>query len=93
MANKSIIGQVVTYTGDDHPYLKGYKVRIVAVMKPATADSDGPYINDQDELDREYGGKITAADRLEVQPYLEKQGRFSFVTSDPVATDFPELLS
>ena len=30
---------------------------------------------------------VTADDRIEVQPWMEKEGRFSFVTSDPRAVD------
>jgi len=29
---------------------------------------------------------VKANDRVEVQPFLEKEGRFSFVSSDPKAT-------
>lgn len=40
-----IIGSTTTYHGTEHPYLKGYKVRIVAVLKNAARpdiDVDGP---------------------------------------------------
>jgi len=30
---------------------------------------------------------VTADDRVEVQPWLEAEGRFSFVASDPRAID------
>jgi hypothetical protein len=30
---------------------------------------------------------VTADDRIEVQPWLEAESRFSFVTSDPRAVD------
>ena len=36
-----ILGSTTTYNGTEHPYLRGYKVRIVAVMKrAATPDQD-----------------------------------------------------
>jgi len=66
-------------------------VRIIAVLKNAARpdiDVDGPdyaHISDEDDLAR--AGGVTAADRLEVQPWMEKEGRFSFVTSDPRAMD------
>jgi hypothetical protein len=30
---------------------------------------------------------VTADDRVEVQPWIEKEGRFSFASSDPRAID------
>ena len=84
-----ILGSTMTYHGTEHPYLKGYKVRIVAVLKNAARpdiDVDGPdYAHIEDELAR--AGGVTADDRIEVQPYLEKEGRYSFVTSDPMACE------
>ena len=86
-----ILGSTTTYHGTEHPYLKGYKVRIVAVMKRAAApdfdhDSDEyRYLRDEDDLAR--AGGLTADDRVEVQPWLEGEQRWSFVTSDPRAID------
>ena len=86
-----ILGSTTTYHGTEHPYLNGYRVRIVAVLKNAARpdiDVDGPdyaHISDEDDLAR--AGGVTADDRLEVQPWMEKEGRFSFVTSDPRAMD------
>jgi len=86
-----ILGSTTTYHGTEHPYLKGYKVRIVAVLKNAARpdiDVDGPdydHISDEDDLAR--AGGVTADDRIEVQPWIEKEGRFSFVTSDPRSVD------
>ena len=88
---KKIIGKVTTYHGDEHPYLKGYQVRIVAVLHNAAKpdiDVDGPdydHISDDEDLARAVG--VTRHDRIEVQPWLEKEGRYSFVTSDPKAVD------
>jgi hypothetical protein len=85
------IGTTTTYTGTEHRFLRGQKVRIIAVLKNAARpdiDVDGAgydHIDDEDELVR--AGGITADDRVEVQPWLEEEGRFSFVTSDPRATD------
>ena len=88
---KKIIGKVTTYNGTEHGHLKNYKVRIVAVMrnslKPGIEDDDPEqdYIRDDDYLQQT--GGVTIFDRIDVQPWLEKEGRFSFVTSDARAQD------
>ncbi|MBN1656516.1 MAG: hypothetical protein JXA30_22285 [Deltaproteobacteria bacterium] len=86
-----IIGAVTTYHGDEHRYLRGYKVIIIAVLKNAAKpdiDVDGPeYANISDEEELQRAGGVTADDRIEVSPYLEKEGRYSFVSSDPRAID------
>jgi hypothetical protein len=84
------IGTVTTYHGTEHPYLRGLKVRIVAVFKNAVdpnaeLDHDNDYITDDEHLARV--GGVTAQDRVEVVPWLEKEGRHSFVSSDPRAID------
>jgi hypothetical protein len=81
-----ILGSTTTYNGTEHPYLRNCKVRIVAVMKRAAApDQDGSYLRDEDAVAR--AGGVTADDRIEVQPWLEEERRWSFVTSDPRALD------
>ncbi len=86
-----IFGSTTTYHGTEHSYLKGYKVRIVAVLKNAARphiDVDGPdYARITDESDLASAGGISADDRVEVQPWIDEEGRFSFVTSDPKAVD------
>ena len=84
------LGTVTTYHGTEHPYLRGHKVRIIAVFKNAARsdydpDAKDSYLNDETDIVRR--GGVTAADRVEVQPWLEKEGRFSFVSSDPRAVD------
>ncbi|MBN2258121.1 MAG: hypothetical protein JW704_09880 [Anaerolineaceae bacterium] len=79
-----VIGRVTTYKGTEHHYLNGYKVRIIAVLKPGMGEDD-QYIRDDEALER--AGGVTVKDRVEVQPWLEKEGRFSFVTSDAKAQD------
>ena len=84
------IGITTTYDGTEHAYLRGHKVRIVAVLKNALrADYDpdrgGQHITNEHDLER--AGGVTADDRVEVQPWLEAEGRFSFVSSDPRAID------
>ena len=84
---KKIIGSTTTYQGTEHPYLKGTKIRIVAVLKNAARpdiDLDGPdhdYISD--DIDLERVGGVTAFDRMEVQPlnnnrYLRTQNHCDY---------------
>lgn len=84
------LGTTTTYDGTEHAYLRGHKVRIVAVLKNALRadhdpDRDGQYIRDEEDLER--AGGVTADDRVEVQPWLAAERRFSFVSSDPRAID------
>lgn len=84
------IGTITTYDGDEHPCLRGHRVRVVGVMKGGAASDDDPdregsYLRDEEDLVR--AGGITADDRVEVQPWLEREKRWSFVTSDPRAID------
>lgn len=84
------IGTITTYDGDEHPYLRGHKIRIVVVLPHAAAsdfdpDRESRVLRDDDEIER--AGGVTADDRIEVQPWLERERRWSFVTSDPRAMD------
>ena len=84
------LGTTTTYDGTEHAYLRGHKVRIVSVLKNALRadydpDRDGQYIRDEEDLER--AGGVTADDRVEVQPWLAAERRFSFVSSDPRAID------
>ena len=81
------IGTTTTYTGTEHSFLRGQKVRIIAVLKGAARPDidDYAHLDDDDELAR--AGGVTADDRVEVQPWLEDEQRWSFVTSDPRAVD------
>lgn len=84
------LGTTTTYDGTEHAYLRGHKVRIIAVLKNALRadydpDRDGQYIRDEEDLER--AGGVTADDRVEVQPWLAAERRFSFVSSDPRAID------
>jgi len=84
------LGATTTYDGTEHGYLRGHKLRIIAVLKNALRDDydpdqDGQYIREEDDLER--AGGVTTDDRVEVQPWLAAEGRFSFVSSDPRAID------
>ena len=54
-------GMVMRYVGDDHPFMKGLKVKLVA-----------PIVGDN--------GRSTGF--WDVAPWIEEEGRFSWVTSD-----------
>ena len=59
-----ILGSTTTYHGTEQPYLRGYKVRIVAVMKRRAApdhdlDRDGSYLRDEHEITRAGGVSIS----------------------------------
>jgi hypothetical protein len=70
------IGTITTYDGNEHLYLRGHKVRIVAMLPRAAApdfdpDRDGAVLRDDDEVER--AGGISADDRVEVEPWLERE--------------------
>ena len=92
MKTKKIIGTVTRYTGDEHPYLRSYDVRIVAVLHNGNAepDEDGEipgYEHLDNDTDIARFGGVTANDRIEVVPYINKEKRYSWVSSDPRAED------
>lgn len=80
-----VIGRRTTYHGEEHPYLRGYEVVIVAVLKDALRVEEHGHLTTDEEI-RGAGG-VSADDRIEVAPVLPKEGRLSFVTSDPRAID------
>ena len=85
---KKTLGTVTTYHGNEHRYLRGHQVRIIAVIKNAARedyDADDGYLTDEEDIARR--GGVTPDDRVEVQPWIEKEERFSFVSSDPRAID------
>lgn len=70
--------------------MTGSTVRIIGVIKGAASDAynpdeEGSYITDNESLAR--AGGVTASDRVEVQPWIEREGRFSFASSDARAVD------
>lgn len=80
------IGSIATFNGTSHPYLNGSSVRVEYVIKGANATGFDPdvdeyaRIDDADELAS--AGGITYEDVVIVAPWIEKAGRYSFVTSD-----------
>jgi len=93
MANK-VIGTVTGYTGTEHPYLRGYQVKVLAIFKGAAAPGhdpdDGFAVATSDDELATLGG-LGRHDRAEVVPWLETEGRFSFVSSDPRVADLEAL--
>lgn len=79
-----VIGRRTTCDSDEHPYLRGYEVVVIAVLKNALRVEEYDYLTTEEAV-RAAGG-VGPDDRLEVAPILPKEG-LSFVTSDPRATD------
>jgi hypothetical protein len=80
-----VIGRRTTYYGDELPYLRGYDVVIVAVLKDALRVEEHGHLTTEEDVCR--AGGVSADDRIEIAPVLPKEGRLSFVTSDPRAID------
>jgi hypothetical protein len=75
--SKSVIGSVTTYRGSI-TWLRG-KVRIYAVKR-----GDSYY---RDDIDLARAGGLRSTDTVEVQPWIASKGRYSWVTSDPLASE------
>ena len=91
---EKVIGTDTRYIGDELEFLRGARVRIIAVMHDALRpgadlDSDGSLVRDDDHLVRV--GGVTRFDRIEVAPFIGD--RVSFVTSDPRAIDLEGFAS
>jgi hypothetical protein len=84
-----IIGLITIYNGTEHKYLIGYTVKVIGViknaLKPGVGEEEVENLTDEDSIKR--AGGVTAYDRLEVQPWIEKTGSWGFATSDPRAID------
>ncbi|MCG8419625.1 MAG: hypothetical protein MJE77_16965, partial [Proteobacteria bacterium] len=80
-----VIGRVTSYQGTEFPFMDGNYVKILAVMKDAESNEESDYLTDDDAIAN--AGGINPRDRLEVAPWIEQKGRFSFVTSDARAID------
>ena len=79
------IGLRTRYLGEEHPYLRDHEVVIVAVLKDALRLEEHGYLTTDEEIEK--AGGVGPDDRIEVAPILPKEGRLSFVTSDPRAID------
>lgn len=84
-SSEPVIGVVTTYCGTELPYLRGYTVRVIAVLKAGVSpDEADRRLTDEQDIARL---QIYADDRIEVAPWLAAEGRYSFVTCDPLACD------
>lgn len=82
---KKVIGTVHTYRGTEFKFLEGKKCKVLAVFRTDLGpDADESILCDDDEV-AEVG--IKPDYRVEVQPWIESEGRFSWATSDPLARD------
>ncbi len=79
-----VIGLRTTCDSDEHPYLRGYEVVVIAVLKNALRVEEYDHLTTEEAV-RAAGG-VGRDDRIEVAPILPKEG-LSFLTSDPRAID------
>lgn len=87
---QQVIGFETTYTGSEHPYLAGYRVKVIAVLKGAAASDfnpDRPGMLITDDATLAQNGGLTTDDRVEVLPWIAKDRDWSFCSSDSRATD------
>ena len=87
---KRVIGSTTVYEGWSQPYLRGHQLKVIAVLKgrahaDADVDDENAYVTTDEHLARV--GGVTADDRVEVVPFIEKEGRWSWASSDPRAVD------
>lgn len=96
--NAKVIGTItVCINNGEFLYLARHcLVKVIAVFKGAAAanydpEMDCPIATTDEEL-ASLGG-LDANDRVEVQPWIEERGRFSFASSDPRAIDLEAFAS
>ena len=87
---KKVIGSTTTYGGHRQAYLRGHQLKIIAILKgrahaDADVDDENAYVTDDVHLARV--GGVTADDRVEVVPFIELEGRWSWASSDPLASE------
>ena len=78
-----VIGLRTTCDSEEHPYLRGFEVVVVAVLKNALSTEEYDVLTTEDAV-RAAGG-VGRDDRVKVAPILAK-GELSFISSDPRAT-------
>ncbi len=86
MPTMKIIGTVTTYTGSDHPYLRGHRVVIIAIHKGVLVSPDDYSILRDDLEIAAAGGVDDEVDLVEIAP-VHADGRASWVTSDAKVID------
>lgn len=93
-----IIGTITRYVGHEFPHLRDRDIKIVVVLKNLAKLGVSYDSEDFDMVHTDEGivkaGGVTADDCIEVQPWMDDEKRFSWISSDPVATDlacFPDV--
>jgi hypothetical protein len=86
---KKTLGTVTTYHGNEHRYLRGHDVRIIAVIKNAARedydpDADDGYLTDEEDIARR--GGVTENDRAAARQALERLEEMN-----PTLSALPEL--
>lgn len=81
---RPIIGLITTYVGEEHPYLHGRKVKILAVLRDIPGTDDHASFTTDFEV--EAAGGVQATDRVDVAPIMAGR-RPSFASSDARAID------
>lgn len=84
------IGQITMYYGQGWPQMYGTKVRMSIVHKNGLApdsdpDDDSNYIDNDEDLAK--AGGLGELDWVDVYPWIESEGRFSWVAHDAHAVD------
>jgi hypothetical protein len=70
------IGDTVTYIGDRHPSISGHQCRVVSIHRDYHVDPErGPVLH----VD---GAEAQPNDLIEIAPFLDSKGRWSWVTHD-----------
>ena len=80
---QNLIHKVATYQGAGNPYLQGYDVLVVAVVKRPGGDPDAGTVCHAKEAHADAGGLNPEHDIIEVVAWLgEPYNRWGFVPSD-----------
>jgi hypothetical protein len=75
-----LLGQTAIYRGTAHPWLTGLRIEILGIFKVRPGQPDPELF--QDEVELATLGGHAPTDTALVAPWIEKEGRFSWVTSD-----------
>lgn len=79
----ALIGTVCRYTGGEHAFLRHTRCYVRAVLR-----DERVYITTDVAL-AALGG-LQPGDRADVTPWIRSEGRWSWVTSDPLVADLTE---
>ena len=89
---RDLIHKVATYQGPGHPYLQGYDVLVVSVVRRPGRDPDAGTVCHTDEALANAGGLDPEHDIIEVVAWLdEPYNRWGFVPADVKLADLDDL--